>query len=152
MKLQNLKTGDALDYKLYLKNNYFNNSRYNETGYAEVLAGMTLGRCQHVDRHLSYGVTNYMFDIQGLNNYGDDLASRNIQRGRDHGLPGYFAYREFCGLSKNMSDINKNNTKILHKLYKGNFSNIDLWTGGLAENHSEGAIVGPLFQCLLGTI
>ncbi|XP_054736235.1 peroxidasin [Anastrepha obliqua] len=84
-----------------------------------------------------------------------DLAAINIQRGRDHGLPGYNTYRQFCNLSTAVTfedlqhDIkNAEVRKKLQELY-GHPDNIDVWVGGILEDQVEGGKVGPLFQCLL---
>uniref|UniRef100_A0A7N6A7M0 Sushi domain-containing protein n=1 Tax=Anabas testudineus TaxID=64144 RepID=A0A7N6A7M0_ANATE len=85
-----------------------------------------------------------------------DLASLNLQRGRDHALPGYNSWRAFCGLKyiKTLDDLKevvgayKLAERIL-KLYK-HPDNIDVWLGGLVENLLPGSRTGPLFACLIG--
>ncbi|XP_074845242.1 thyroid peroxidase [Carettochelys insculpta] len=90
------------------------------------------------------------------NNGSLDLASLNLQRGRDHGLPGYNDWREFCGLPRletqtdlNTVIANKKAAEKIMELYK-NPNNIDVWLGGLAENFLPGARTGSLFACLIG--
>ncbi|KAM9820149.1 eosinophil peroxidase [Neosynchiropus ocellatus] len=84
-----------------------------------------------------------------------DLGSLNMQRGRDHGLPGYNAWRRFCGLPQ-PSDLEGlaqvlNNTDLARRLLDlyGTPDNIDVWLGGVAEPFVEGGRVGPLFSCLI---
>ncbi|XP_037668902.1 thyroid peroxidase isoform X2 [Choloepus didactylus] len=92
-----------------------------------------------------------------LSNSGTlDLASLNLQRGRDHGLPGYNEWREFCGLPRleTPADLSTaiSNRSIVEKimdLYK-HPDNIDVWLGGLAENFLPRARTGPLFACIIG--
>ncbi|XP_049620935.1 lactoperoxidase-like [Suncus etruscus] len=88
--------------------------------------------------------------------HGFDLAAINIQRGRDHGMPGYNSWRKFCGLSQpetleELGAVLKN--KILAKelldLYRTP-DNIDIWIGGISEPLVEGGRVGPLLTCILG--
>ncbi|KAL1129753.1 hypothetical protein AAG570_012697 [Ranatra chinensis] len=85
---------------------------------------------------------------------GLDLVSLNIQRGRDHGLPGYPKWREYCGLSKPtsfndlMGDIDNDTLEAMTEVYKS-VEDIDLYTGATSENPIPGGMLGPTAMCLI---
>ncbi|CAE1322852.1 PXDN [Acanthosepion pharaonis] len=87
-----------------------------------------------------------------------ELFSFDIQRGRDHGLPGYNAWRRFCNLSTAHSFSNSPGGLVDHpKLIARKLSriynspdDIDFLLGGLTESAIPGqGIVGPLFKCVI---
>ncbi len=115
------------------------------------------------DEFLVEQVTNLLFKT---GDFGTDLAARNIQRARDHGLAGYGAYRAACGLSEpgdlcswdddRPDEIPEDRWEDLRAVYEegGNSpADMDLFTAGLAESPEEeagGAVVGPTFACIIG--
>ena len=99
-----------------------------------------------------------LFNICQLptNSVSQDLAALNIQRGRDHGLPGYTAYRRHCQLPE-IGDFEELRTAVgsaetreaLRQLY-GHVAEIDLWVGGILEDAASGdSKLGPLFTCIV---
>ncbi|XP_030574321.1 thyroid peroxidase [Archocentrus centrarchus] len=85
-----------------------------------------------------------------------DLAALNLQRGRDHGLPGYNDWREFCGLKriKTLDDFSvlvrdRRVAERIFDLYKDP-DNIDVFLGGLVERLLPGSRTSPLLACLIG--
>uniref|UniRef100_A0A4W4F426 Thyroid peroxidase n=1 Tax=Electrophorus electricus TaxID=8005 RepID=A0A4W4F426_ELEEL len=85
-----------------------------------------------------------------------DLAALNLQRGRDHGLPGYNDWRVFCGYDRVESKADLKGVvhdgDLVEKIMDlyGHPSNIDVWLAGLVETLQPGARTGPLFACLIG--
>ncbi|KAM8977067.1 eosinophil peroxidase-like [Pelodytes ibericus] len=97
---------------------------------------------------------DHLFEL--VQRIGLDLSALNMQRGRDHGLPGYNAWRRYCGLSapRNLPELAAvmNNRKLAQKFMNlyGTPENIDIWVGAVTEPHVPGGRIGKLLTCLIG--
>ncbi|KAI2808591.1 hypothetical protein BLOT_006536 [Blomia tropicalis] len=108
-----------------------------------------------VDNFFSREVTHHLFQIAGKR-FGLDLVALNLQRGRDHGIPGYVKYREICGLTRvtSFNDLkrifsNPQVADVMAQLYN-DIEDIDLFIAGSSEKVLPGAVVGPTFTCIIG--
>src|SRR6516162_1381318 len=122
-----------------LKNVFF------EPPSAFVAAGGANGLLRHLaddtsnplDTHIVDDLKNFLSDPPDLT----DLAAINIQRGRDLGLGTLNETRVALSLAPYTSFSQITNDPqtagALQKAY-GTVDKIDLWTSGLAENHSPG--------------
>ncbi|EFX88723.1 hypothetical protein DAPPUDRAFT_304755 [Daphnia pulex] len=99
--------------------------------------------------------SNELYFLVEISAAGLDLAAQIIQHGRDHGIPGYIKWREFCGLPAvttfdQLSDVMNGATIATLKSIYRHINDIDLFTGGLAETPNAGAVVGRTLGCLIG--
>lgn len=132
-------------------------------GIEPVMRGLVQQPHRGVDNMIVDGVRNFLFGSPGSG--GLDLASLNIQRGRDHGLPSYTAVRAAladndellaqCQITPNVTSFDTmkstiSTDEIVNKLDVYNdINDVDLWVGGLAENPFNGGLVGETFHCII---
>lgn len=111
-----------------------------------VLQNFMKKNCEEVDGLVVSDLRNFLFGISGQG--GLDLASLNIQRGRDHAIPDYNTVRCELGLEKNkfhhISFDSKKNKKI-KQIYK-NENDIDCFAGGSCEKKKKYSMLGELFH------
>jgi len=142
--------GNQITNSLPLAFAFFNPGPVKEFGIDPLLKYLATDNTQEVDTQLVESLRNFLFGAPG--DGGFDLASLNIQRGRDHGLPDFNSVRAAFGLPRitSFSQITTNSTLqfSLISVY-GDVDSIDPWIGGLAEDHVEGSSVGPTFQVIL---
>ncbi|XP_039750758.1 peroxidase-like [Pararge aegeria] len=129
-----------------LKNSYFKPELVAEKkGLENILRGMVNQKSQKLD-------FNYDDDLRHHWLGGLDVMAVDIQRGRDHGLPGYAHYRALCGLPlpttfAQLTDvISQEVVDKLSELYE-HPSDIDLVVGMMAEYHLDGSLLGPTALC-----
>lgn len=118
------------------------------------LVGLATQPRQKFDNIFSEEVTNHLFQAKN-GSFGLDLVALNIQRGRDHGLPGYNAFRELCGLKRveefdYLQDLIPEKIVQRLRLIYDTVDDIDLFIGGVAEAPAPGGLLGPTFRCIVG--
>ncbi len=116
-----------------------------EGGIEPLLRGLAAQRHQRIDVQVVDDVRNFLFGPPGAG--GFDLAALNIQRGRDHGLPGYNDAREAMGLPRAASFAEMSSDPEvqarLATVYESP-DDVDLWVGCLAEDPVPGSHLGSL--------
>ena len=142
--------GREIAEEVSLADAFFNPALIAEQGIDGVLKYLASDPSSELDSKVVDSVRNFLFGPPGSG--GLDLASLNIQRGRDHGLADYNAVRQAYGLpsvtSFNQITSNAEVAAKLQQLY-GSVDNVDLWVGLLAEDHAPGASVGRTAQAII---
>lgn len=137
-----------------LKDAFFSPDEVEQHGVDTLLLGLAQQEAQEVDNLLIDGVRNFLFGPPGSG--GLDLASLNIQRGRDHGLPGYAeTHNDMFGTNIDSFDdlgstglgLMADDVLALFEQAYDTVDQIDLWIAGISElPDSHGGLLGPTFS------
>lgn len=136
---------------LPLRHAFFNPLIIPQSGGMDVfLKGMAAQNQQQFDALVVDDIRNFLFGPPGSG--GLDLASININRGRERGLPSFNDVRQALGLPRYLAFVQMNpDPEIYAKLIAlyGTPDRADLWVGLLAERAENGALFGPTLNAIL---
>ncbi|XP_037082057.1 peroxidase-like [Pollicipes pollicipes] len=148
------KFGNSVKFDISLHQELMNPAQLHNIGSVDrLMFGLLTSRRSGATSSSSRELTNRLF--QTTQPFGMDLASINIQRGRDHGLAPYNTWRRECGLRRFtnwgqllevMDDDSVGRLRVAYR----HLDDIDLFAGGLAERPVKGGLVGPTFACIIG--
>jgi len=132
----------------------FNVSALYQKGAVEnQLRGLSQLPSPKFDNLFSPEITQFLF--KGEKPFGMDLVALNLQRGRDHGLPGYSKWREFCGKPAattfdDLSDvIHRRTAEYMQNFLYNHVEDVDIFVGQTLEKSFDDALVGHTLVCLL---
>ena len=161
---QNEQPNDPAGADISLATDFFDPNVLNPSGAADpltghistnigpILKGDADGVAQADDLLAVNDIRNLLFANGGLQDNGQDLIARDVERARDDGIGSYNQVREAYGLPPvtSFAQITSNVTvqQELQKAY-GSVNNIDPFEGGMAEDHVAGSDLGPLFTRII---
>jgi peroxidase len=131
----------------------FNNEFYRKS-MDDIMRGALVDFSYAANPQVNEYLEDRLFEnIFQADSYRWSLPALNIQRGRDHGLPGYNLYREKCGLNRayefeDFDNVPENVIKKWKSLYASP-DDVDLFVGLFSEFPMERALVGPTAGCKL---
>ena len=134
-----------------LQDAFFRASMVCGCGFDNILRGILHTPVNEVDPHFSDSVLNHLF-APHHHSMGLDLTSINVQRGRDHGIPPYIKYKNYCEQKYKVQAKFRNNEETISriKLVYGDVSKLDLFIGGILEEPVNDGLLGPTFSCIIG--
>jgi len=133
---------------------FFNTPQQDEqNGIDALLRGVTADNSQATDVYCVPTLRNLLFaPLVGGDVDEVDLIAIDIQRERDVGLGTLNQTRQSLGMSAYTSFRDVTSDAMLQanlqRVY-GTVNNLDLFIGGLAEDHAPGAEAGPTFQAII---
>ncbi|KAK8751902.1 hypothetical protein OTU49_010978, partial [Cherax quadricarinatus] len=120
----------------------------------DIVRSFTQLPIQSFDPFVTQELSNHLFQTPKFN-FGMDLMSLNLHRGRDHGIATYNDIRHICGLPRAQSfkdlldQISPEVVERLASMYRS-VDDIDFFVGGLAERSVSGGLLGWTFLCVVG--
>lgn len=145
--------GTVLLRNIFFNPDFFKTAERGSTNVDHLLLGFLRQHAQEIDTQIVDDVRNFLFSTPAGPGTCLDLAVLNIQRGRDHGLLNCNMFREQMGLGRHYSFASVTSDEELQiKLslaYNGQVDDIDAWVCALAEDHVDGASIGPLLMYVL---
>ena len=137
--------------EIRLRDAFFKPGEVFENGVDSLLLGLAARDAQAVDTLLVDDVRNFLFGPPGAD--GLDLASLNIQRGRDHGLGSLNFVRDALGLGgyNDFEALTGGDLALANALdaVYDDVDDVDLWIGGLAEATLGKSMLGETFTHIL---
>ncbi|MBR9920720.1 MAG: hypothetical protein GYB31_07750 [Bacteroidetes bacterium] len=135
---------------LLLKDAFFHPMELHDMGVEPYLKGMGAQVQQSMDNKVIDAIRNFLFGPPGSG--GLDLASINITRGRERGIPALNDIRIAFGLPPHQTfeDITGETTvsALLENVY-GSLDSLDAWVGMLAESHMSNALFGETIMTIM---